>query len=55
MSDAEIVADLCEIERGMSEWEVEFVESLAKQVRSSGYALTARQREKALEILERLQ
>lgn len=52
MDDSELVETLCEIDSGLSAWEIEFVESLAKWVQDEGRSLTENQRTKALEILE---
>ena len=51
MDDREIVDALCDIEDGMSEWEVDFVDSLDKQLRS-GSTLSPKQRAKADQIWE---
>lgn len=52
MNDSELVETLCAFDSGLSPWEVEFVESLAKWVQDEGRSLTDRQRTKALQILE---
>ena len=39
----DLVRDLCDIEEGLSEWEVGFVESIARRVEDGERALTARQ------------
>ena len=49
--DNELVESLCEIDEGLSEWEVEFVESLSKWLEWNA-TLTAKQRTKALQIFE---
>ncbi len=49
--DEGLVDDLCEIEDGLSAWEVEFVESLARHV-GRRLCLSVGQIEKAEEILE---
>lgn len=49
--DAKLVDDLCAIESGLSDWEVGFVESLAKQI-EVGRKLSDKQRAKAEKILE---
>lgn len=49
MTDQELVDALCEIESGLTEWEVEFVESLANQL-DQGRALSDRQRAKAEQV-----
>lgn len=51
LTDDELVEELCAIEAGLSSWELDFVESVAKQI-ESGRSLRERQREKAEEILE---
>lgn len=51
LTDAELMADLCEIEEGLSEWEVEFVDDVSKRLERSG-SLTDGQRRKAEEIWE---
>jgi hypothetical protein len=51
LTDGELIDALCEIEFGLSGWEIDFVESLAKQI-EAGRTLTDRQREKAEAILE---
>ena len=47
LSDRELIEELCEIEEGLTGWEVEFVESVSRR-----YSLSDRQRAKAEEILE---
>ena len=49
LTDAELVEELCEIEDGFSEWEVEFVESIAKWMEDHD-SLTDGQRQKADQI-----
>lgn len=51
MPDEELVEALCDIDDGLTEWEVEFVESIAKQFKAKGY-LTSGQRTKAEQILD---
>lgn len=53
MSDAEMVEALCELDSGLTSWELEFLESVAEQV-ENGHSLSERQREKLVEIHERL-
>ncbi len=48
--DRRLVDELCEIEYGLSKWEVDFVESIAKQVHDDKKRLTPGQLAKALEI-----
>lgn len=43
-SDAELVDALCAIDEGLSEWEVEFVESVAARVHDDRRVLTEKQR-----------
>jgi hypothetical protein len=50
--DREIVDALCDIEEGLTEWEVDFVEGIAKQVHDDHKCLTLDQWKKALEVLE---
>ena len=52
MNDGELIKALCDIEAGLSNWEVEFVESLCVWLEDEGRPLTAKQRDKAIEILE---
>ena len=47
-ADQELVRELCEIDGGLSAWEVEFTESVAKQVETR--TLTDKQRD----IVERI-
>lgn len=51
MDDQELVDALCEIEDGLSEWEVDFVESIAKSIKTYG-SLTPKQRGKAEDIYD---
>lgn len=51
MEDRELLEELCAIEEGLTEWEVEFVENMA-QVLDRYSHLTPAQRIKAEEILE---
>ena len=51
MDDKELIEALCDIEEGLSPWEVEFVDSLHKWLKIHP-KLTARQRRKAEEIWE---
>ena len=50
--DRELVDALCEIDHGLTEWEVDFIEDMAKQVHDKKQALTPGQLAKALEIQE---
>ncbi len=47
------VKTACSIGEGLSDWEVEFVESLAKQVLDDGRSLSIKQRVKLSAILSR--
>ena len=51
--DEVLVGDLCAIEDGLTGWELDFCESVAKQV-TAGRTLTDKQRDKINSILERL-
>jgi len=51
MPDEDLVGALCDIEDGLNEWEVEFVDSIAKQFKAKGY-LTPGQRKKAEQIFD---
>ena len=50
-ADQELVRELCDIDSGLSAWEVEFTESVAKQVESR--PLSDKQREVVERILRR--
>ena len=55
-TDKELVEGLCEVESGLSEWELKFVESVTKQV-EEGRPLTQRrggQRETAEKIMRKM-
>lgn len=53
IDDDRLLTDkLCDIDEGLNEWEVNFVESIAKQT-ERGEILTPAQREKANEILDK--
>jgi hypothetical protein len=49
-----LVDRLCAIDEGLTAWEVQFVESIARQVNDFGIGLTDKQWAKAMAILERL-
>lgn len=49
--DKELVEALCDVEEGLTAWEMEFAESLSKQ----GGSLSPKQRAKAEQILRRLE
>lgn len=57
MSDAdkELVEALCEIDSGLSGWELTFTESITQQVAEFGEGLSTAQRNKAEEILKRFE
>lgn len=46
-----IVRDLCRIESGLTDWELRFVESVAKRVQTDGLPLSLKQMEIAERIL----
>lgn len=48
--DRKLVDALCEIDHGLTDWEVEFVEDMAKQVHDQKVALSPGQMIKCLEI-----
>jgi len=52
--DQAIVRMLLDVEEGLSDWEVRFVESLGRWVFDEGRQLTDRQRAKVDEVLVRL-
>lgn len=52
MTDRELVDALCEIEEGLTEWEVNFVDSITKQVIDQARTLSSKQRAKAEAILD---
>jgi|GEM_PF-3074105 len=47
MSDEALVEALCGIDHGLTDWEVEFVESVAKRVLDDGRGLSEKQRKRA--------
>lgn len=51
--DADLVEELLDIESGLTEWEVEFVESLARWMDNHS-SLTYKQRSKAEDIAQRI-
>lgn len=51
LTDQELVEELCEIDHGLSDWEVGFVDSLSRWLDEND-SLTDRQREKAEQIYE---
>ena len=51
LSDQQLVDELCEIEYGLSDWELDFVEAVASKVYDDKKALTSKERAKCLEIL----
>lgn len=54
MTDDELIGRLCEIEAGLTAWEVDRIEEWARLVEAGG-ELTERQREVCEEILRRLE
>lgn len=52
MTDRELVQYLCDIEEGLTDWEVRFVESISKHVLEQGESLSPTQRHKAEEIFD---
>lgn len=57
LQDRELVRALADVEDGLSEWEVEFVDHLAREARDQGSGwrgLSERQRVLAAEIAERV-
>lgn len=53
MTDEDLVRELCDIESGLSDWEVEFVENVARRVLDEHLSLSPRQRETAEKIKEK--
>ena len=51
-ADKELLDQLCDIEHGLTDWEVGFVDSVSRWVDDRPY-LTVTQRQKAQEILAR--
>lgn len=52
MNDRELVDALCEIDHGLRDWEVEFIESIAELVIDQQQELSPAQKRKGEEILE---
>lgn len=52
-SDFLVVGELCNIDHGLTDWEVNFVESVVRQVQDERRPLSPRQREVAEAILDR--
>lgn len=52
--DRELVDALCEIDRGLDDWEVDFIEGIAKQVHDQRQQLSPRQLKAALQIHDRM-
>jgi len=48
--DRDLADQLCEIDHGLTEWEVDFVEGIARQVHNEKRALTPKQIEIALKL-----
>lgn len=52
--DRDLIRSLCDLEEGLSEWEVEFVDDIAQRMKADpGMTLTLKQRAKATEIANR--
>lgn len=51
--DRDLVAALCEIDHGLTDWEVNFVEDIARQVLDRKQGLTPKQLQIALRIQEK--
>lgn len=55
--DRHLVTELCRVEEGLTQWEVEFVDRLGREMRAQGdrwQGLSSRQRTKAEQIADRL-
>jgi hypothetical protein len=52
--DRELVRALCDIDRGLTDWEVAFIEGIAHQVIDQRQQLTPRQLKSALQIHDRM-
>ncbi len=50
--DRELIDALCEIDHGLTEWEVEFVEGISHQVHDDKRGLSPKQLQIALKIQE---
>lgn len=48
--DRKLVNELCDIEEGLTDWEVDFVEGIARQVHDDKRALSPKQRLIAVQI-----
>lgn len=53
--DKELVEALCEIDSGLSDWELDFINSLAQDFAEYGQGMSVGQRQKAEEILKRFE
>ena len=51
-TDRRLVDKLCNIESGLTDWEVQFVEDIASTIYDSKHALSVRQRMVAERLLE---
>lgn len=51
--DRDLVQALCDIDHGLTDWEVDFVEDIARQVLDRKQGLTPKQLEVALRIQEK--
>ncbi len=57
-ADRDMVRKLCEVQEGLSDWEVEFADSLGRRIKALGRdwkGLTVKQRDKARQILARVE
>ena len=54
LSDQQLVDELCEIEYGLSDWELDFVEAVASKVYDDKKALTSKERAKRAATTVRL-
>ncbi len=53
-ADRDLVDRLCDVDHGLTDWEVRFCDDVAARVKDDGLALTLRQGAKVSEILKRL-
>lgn len=56
MDYREIINDLCNVEQGLSEWEVEFVDNMAERLKRTDppYSLSTRQMVKINQIYDKV-
>lgn len=52
--DTRLARELCEVDHGLSDWEVNFVESVARRVLDKKIPFTTQQRAKATQIMEKI-